>query len=128
MNIPNMEKLITALEGDANPVGFDMNTWFRHNNAELSDEDGVMEIVEEHPCGTQACLAGHAAILAWEEGGQSGYYIRETAAIWLDLSTGQSISLFHDQWHVDVKDYSNRTKEEAVAELQFLIKQERGKE
>ena len=75
MNIENMKKLRDSLEDS--PVAFNMSTFFRHNDQtwglqfgdrpSMTKED-ALDIVDNHPCGTAACLAGHAAILAWQEG------------------------------------------------------------
>ncbi len=129
MNIENMRKLRTRMRSRKNPVKFNMNNWFEHNqnNRSVSPEEFI-ETVENHACGTVACLAGHAAILAIEEGGleaieRSSDWIYQTARVYLELGSMEADDLFYGRWW---KGYGVRLlrhipKSLAVKELTRLI-------
>ena len=131
MNIENMKALITHLEWEENPVGFDMGEWFSHRGRVTVGED-IRNIVKFHSCGTVACIAGHAAIL-------SGLPLKDVsfwklAEKWLGLTGDESRILFFGKWKEDPNwddpDYdpdsdfflSEITKEEAIAELQGMVR------
>ncbi len=126
MNKENMTKLLKSLERTNNPVGFEMERFFGHGgNLMPFERDEVIDIVETHACGTTACLAGHAAILAWDEGqclDISG--IEAAAEKWLDIN-GED--LFYGGWKtVDSEagspDLESLTLKEAIVEVKHIIK------
>lgn len=67
MNVENMRKLIAHLEavGEAH---FDMTVYATHDTGSRTEYRKVdPEHVKEGGCGTAACIAGHAAALAWTD-------------------------------------------------------------
>ena len=130
MNLKNMRKLRAHLRSRKNPVGFDMRTWFHHNGRPYLDANTICHVVETHSCGTAACLAGHAAILARQSEGalalktkDESTHIKYVAKEWLDLTYEQSDRLFHGSWkslpfYINLKDL---TKKQACTELTRLI-------
>ena len=125
MNLKNMRKLRAALQSRKNPVAFDMGTWFRHNDHRLVTATGICNVVEKHPCGTAACLAGHAAILAWQSGNVPKFgkkkRIEDVAAKWLGLDPDVAHALFMGRWRGQFNFICEITKPEAIAELTRLI-------
>ena len=89
----------------------------------LFEKDEVLSIVENHSCGTAACLAGHAAILAWQEGQCLDIIDIEAAAEkWLDIS-GEV--LFYGGWKTlteEEPDLRSLTLSEAIQEVKHIIK------
>lgn len=128
MNLKNMRKLRTHLRSRKNPMAFDMTTWFRHNKRRLKTATGICNAVEKHPCGTAACLAGHAALLAWQSGDVSKWHknvdIENVAAEWLGLDYVVANELFMGRWPGEYKYLSDITKPQAIAELTRLIEAE----
>ncbi len=127
MNLKNMKKLRAHLRSRKNLVKFEMADWFTHNGRDLRNPHTICRTVEEHPCGTAACLAGLAALLAFQSGDVSkrrtGDHIRDVAAKWLGLDWNDSHNLFVGNW--SDRDYglnmSDLTKAQAIAELTRLI-------
>ncbi len=128
MNIKNMRKLLRQLQSPQTAVGFSMSNWFRHNEIRVDDPEEICDITKNHPCGTVACLAGHAAILAWESGdvdkspwGASS--IRDAAQEWLDLPDATADRLFMGNWPGTSSDRALQTltKAEAIIELNRMI-------
>ena len=124
MNLKNMRRLVRHLRSKKNSVGFDMASWFRHNRQILITPTGVCRAVEKHPCGTAACLAGHAAILAWQSGDMPKTRranIKDVATAWLGLDYNEAYELFHGNWLGQHQVLSDLTKDQAIAELNRLI-------
>jgi len=126
INIKNARRLIKCLEDENNPVGFGMDRWFDHNGDDVDDASDVCRIAKDHPCGTAACLAGHAALLAWQSGDveiKVFSNIRDTAEKWLGLGYWEARNLFHGHWggHQLMVSLDSLTKEEAIAELNRMI-------
>jgi len=126
INIENARRLIKRLEADENPVGFNMAVWFVHGIEGHEDPGVICNIVKEHSCGTVACLAGHAALEAWQSGDVriTNLKVQYVAQEWLGLSYGESRLLFHGHWGVSKtlkKAVRELTKEEAIDELNRLI-------
>ncbi len=128
MNKENMTKLLKHLERKNNPVKFDMERFFSHGaNLMTFNKDAVIDIVENHPCGTAACLAGHAGILAWSEGECLDINDIELAAEkWLDISGEE---LFYGGWKTlnnglgnDDPDLGTLCLSEAITEVKHIIK------
>ena len=125
MNKENMEKLLKHLQQVDNPIRFNMERFFGHGSVLVPFErDEVLEIVETHSCGTTACLAGHAAILAWQEGQCLDISDIEPAAEkWLDIS-GEDF--FYGGWKtIDVDDDPDMFSlclSEAITEIKHIIK------
>ncbi len=132
MNLKNMKKLRAALRSRKNLVKFDMASWFAHNDVVKTTRGDVLSIVKEHPCGTVACLAGHAAILAWQEGDLSvpeyweGNPIFQAARKFLGLTGSQADHLFYGYWSPirERKGISKIPKTHAIKELTRLIEAE----
>lgn len=124
MNIENMKKLRTRLRSRKNPVAFDIGAWFSHNGIRKQNRSEILEIVKEHPCGTVACLAGHAAILAWEEGASGRKSISDTAGEFLGLDLDEADELFYAKWRPSSVSFSDVTRSAAIKELTRLIEQE----
>lgn len=125
MNIENAQKLCTRLRSVDNPVAFYMGAYFKHGDAIDFSSDEILEIVEKHPCGTAACLAGQAAILAWQEDDYPSNSIFETAREFLGLDSDEATDLFHGFWTDTIMPYIS--KEEAIEELTRLIEKERSR-
>ena len=125
MNLKNMRKLRAVLRSRKNPVAFDMANWFHHNHRRIRTATGICNVVEKHSCGTAACLAGHAAILAWQSGDipkfRKNMNVSTVAAEWLGLDSFKSHNLFMGQWGGQNKLLRKITKPEAIAELTRLI-------
>jgi len=126
INIKNARRLVERLEAKDNPVKFHMGTWFNHNKMGIANPREIYRIAKEHSCGTAACLAGHAALEAWESGDMEvskGYSVQEVAQEWLGLTNWRANSLFHGQWDNKALDreLGDLTKAEAITELNRLI-------
>jgi len=126
INIENARRLIKRLGSKDNPVDFHMSYWFDHNGTGYDDPTEICEIVSAHACGTAACLAGHAALEAWESGDvDTKVYgsVQEVAQMWLGLSYWRAKSLFHGHWNNETltDDLSSLTVEKAITELNRLI-------
>lgn len=129
MNLKNMRKLRTRLRSRKNPVGFNMRGWFYHNGELSVSSTDVCCIVEEHSCGTVACLAGHAALLAWQSGDvpkEQNDCIEEVARRWLGMTDSSANDLFFGNWNNETRTVLLRdlTKRQAIAELTRLIEAE----
>ncbi len=122
MNIENMKKLLARLEDDKTAVGFSMAYWFTHNGESVSSFFEVKHIAETHVCGTVACLAGHAVLLAAEEDFKpTSNTLEDIAQRWLDLSNKEAWHLFQGKWS-DQYNLRNISKEDAINHLNSLIK------
>ena len=132
MNLTNMRKLRTRMRSRKNPVGFNMNHWFMHNKESRTPSPAkLIETVETHACGTVACLAGHTAIMAMEEGWSAetdpyGNWVYNLARGYLGLELGEADDLFYGRWwsKYQIKNLSDISKAEAIKELTRLIKKE----
>ena len=126
MNLKNMRRLRARLRSRKNPVGFEMQNWFRHNNRYLLSPAAICRAVETHPCGTAACLAGHAALIAWESGDiprKRSAHIKDVAMEWLGLDGRETHKLFYGCWGNAGSPaiISALTKPQAITELTRLI-------
>jgi len=126
INVANARRLIKILKDEDNPVDFNMQSWFVHNEEGLEDPRVICDIVKKHPCGTVACLAGHAALEAWRSGDEEITYcstVRTTAERWLGLNDCESADLFHGHWGDEPirGPMEDLTKEQAIIELNRLI-------
>ncbi len=128
MNVENMKRLIKRLEDPNILVKFDMGAFFLHNEDAVWDESEalmnqakeVLDVVENHPCGTVACIAGHAAILAWlEDDRYHNYDIKYTAEYWLGLTSSEASKLFYAHWNGGL--LQSTTKQQAIDHLKSLI-------
>ncbi len=128
MNKENMEKLLKSLEQENNPTAFNMERFFGHGTSlHPFEKDEVIQVMKVHACGTTACLAGHAAILAWDEGECLDIKEIEAAAEkWLDIS-GED--LFYGGWKTlndgngnDDPDLGSLCLSEAIIEIKHIIK------
>jgi len=119
MNIKNARRLRERLIDSDNPVGFDMGDWFSHNDEPLNFEPCVMDAVTNHACGTVACIAGHAAILSWQDKKSVKDNVRDTAASFLGLDRLSAQRLFLGMW--SRKNMVDITIEEAITQLDRLI-------
>ncbi len=129
MNVKNMRKLRAWLRSRKNPVGFGMGDWFRHGGKSLVTPTAICRAVETHSCGTVACLAGHAAILAWQSGDmpkKKGVSIKHVAVDWLGLDDNETSDLFYGRWSAlpFATSIWEITKAQAIAELTRLIEAE----
>ena len=126
MNLKNMRRLRARLRSRKNPVGFEMQHWFRHNKRFLTAPAAICRAAEEHPCGTAACLAGHAALIAWQNGDMPRkryVYADDVATEWLGLDDWEACALFTGNW-AGLPEYTNledTTKPQAITELTRLI-------
>ncbi len=136
MNVENMKRLVEHLESPDNPIRFRMNSYFSHNGCAVKGKVEILDVVEEHACGTVACLGGHAAYLAWKEGDKD--YVRDikskdfvsddlidvyyTARRWLGLTGAQAYSMFLGRW--SHKELHQITMEDAIDHLKSMIAQE----
>jgi len=126
INVENARRLITLLEDEDNPVDFHMSYWFTHNGVGYNDPLDICRIVKEHPCGTASCLAGYAALEAWQSGDidKSNFgSVQGVAQQWLGLEYSRSRDLFHGRWNneQDPGNLEDLTKKEAITELNRLI-------
>ena len=118
MNIKNMKRLIAHLEDPKNPIGFYMGQWFTHNGRDQETRGDVLYTVENHACGTDACIAGHAAYLAWALDYDKGEVIANVAQGSLELTDVERYNLFHGHW--SNKELSQVTRAETIAHLKML--------
>ena len=128
MNAGNMRKLIACMQSERNPIGFDMGTWFKHNVYEYHSRDKIMDIVQSHVCGTVACIAGHAAVLAWEENPTLGGRVEDVAADWLGLDPTQEHALFMGYWEATAAGRLSLSDprlnlEAAITELRRMVRE-----
>ena len=127
MNIENMRKLRTRMRSRKNPVELDMDKWFTHNEKGGFSPEELLEIAEDHPCGTVACLAGQAVIMSLQEGNTIdnpyGNWIFREAQRYLGLEGFEADALFYGHWweHYYKKSLSKISKAETVKELTRLI-------
>lgn len=121
MNKTNMRRLVRHLVSRKRAVGFDMRTYFRHNSSRLHRPSAIIRAAETHACGTVACIAGHAALLAWLDGAprRSGVSVHRVAHDWLRLDFMESYDLFMGRW--TGKRIHDITVKDAVAELRRMI-------
>jgi hypothetical protein len=123
MNTANMDKLIAHMEAMPDEA-FDMGRWLtgplRHMSASIvPDPVLAAEVIEKQRttggCGTVACIAGEAAIIAIAEG-MSVHYdsVWTIAESWLELTNTESASLFVPR---TVGAQSDVTKAQAIAVL-----------
>jgi len=102
MNIENMRKLRTRLRSRKNPVRFTMENWLTHNGTQMGEKEEILSTIKEHPCGTTACLAGFATILAWEEDfpliKADDRRFFSIGKKFLGLSTDEADHLFYGRW------------------------------
>ncbi len=121
MNRKNLKRLIERLESPENPVSFNMDDFFQHNNIYIGERINILNILATHPCGTVACLAGHAAIIAWSEDNFEYPYIEPTAQEWLELSDDEAEKLFYRSWaRPSEEGMKGITKQEAIEHLYTL--------
>lgn len=109
MNIENMKKVRDAVAAadEKTGTGFDMAHYFSSTFAKPGD------------CGTTACIAGHAAILA----GDIRSLSPSVACEYLGLTRAESNHIFFGKWAP--KDYTEISQEEAVEYLDACIDMER---
>ncbi len=129
MNIENMRKLRTRMRSRKNLVKLDMNRWFDHNKEDGFSPEQLLEIAEDHPCGTVACLAGQAVIMSLQEGNTiedpHGNWIFREAKRYLGLAEFEADALFYGHWwrHYYIKSLSEISKAETIRELTRLIEE-----
>lgn len=132
MNIPLLRKIQKAIREE--PRRFDMRDWVM-----LSDKS---------PCGTSACIAGHAAMIALKKppekslalaagrlldkhNNDNDYYIAQIAKDLLLLSSGQANRLFfRSEWPAKFQKLTKTPKaraQQAIARINHFIKT-KGKE
>lgn len=114
MNKKNIKKLINRLRymkrTTAKPqVGFNMSTYIERGGC--PDKSG-------HDCGTVACLAGHATLLA----GETNYnkidaYAYDTGKTYLGLTEAQADALFLP----DTAPWAAITLDHAIGTLEHLL-------
>lgn len=126
MNVKNVKKLRTRLRSRKNPVGFNMGEWLSHNGMSLYQRDNILDTVKNHPCGTVACLAGQATIIAFQENFQtdiscSRNIFIDVASAWLELNPRQAGYLFFGHWHRRMGPLADVKKSEAINVLTRLI-------
>lgn len=128
MNVKNMRKLRARLRSRKNPVGFNMTNWFQHRNRSLVTPAGICRAAEQHACGTVACLAGHAALLAWQSGDvpkNPDARVYFVARDWLGMEDEEVQDLFYGCWPAVRGVYiGDITEDQAIAELTRLIEAE----
>jgi len=129
INITNARRLIERLEDKNNPVAFNMTHWFIHNQDGIMDPEDMCKVVKDHPCGTAACLAGHAALIAWQSGEieiTEDSSVEGTAEEWLGFGFTESKCLFRGHWGREPLKgrIEDLTIEQAIDELNRLIELE----
>lgn len=94
MNVENILKLAEVLESPAAEEHFDMSSWLDHNgDHDLPDEITYNEMIKD--CGTVACIAGWATVLAkGDEIVKEENYEFGIGADYLDLEYTQAKHLF----------------------------------
>ena len=126
INIENIKKLITRLQKE-NKVSFNMRSFFEIRGETVYYFSEVCHIVDENFCGTNACIAGHASILAYEDGSvkpNDKRSISDIGETWLGLDLETASFLFYGEWgslQDNNRGLSGLTKEEAITELERLI-------
>jgi len=99
MNVDNINLLIATLEAEVFPDGrvlcFNMGTW-----------------IEIESCGTVACMAGTAALLAGMKNWSVPGSVKRAARRWLDISDTEAYQLFLDTGKLL---FSEVTRDVAVA-------------
>ena len=126
MNVENMKKLITRLEEDDPKVGFNMSNWFNHNGQEILGIRDAYYVAETHACGTVACIAGHAALLATEEDTRfmvSNEHVEKVARDWLELEEEEAFHLFQGHGWIKTCVLEDVTKTKAIDHLKELVEQ-----
>ncbi len=127
MNIPNMQKLRDALAKTKLPVAFDMRNWFTHNSYSVRHMANIKDIINVYTCGTSACIAGQAVVLAINEGAEINCLeVDDNARNWLGLSWSEASRLFYGKWETSTycRSMKDITVEQAITELDFLIENE----
>jgi hypothetical protein len=90
MNIENLTKLAEVLESDEAQDHFNLRHWIHHNGEHDIDADMPVGAAIKD-CGTVACIAGWAAVLANPDKPWGEFFgAKRKAALWLDL-----------EWHVE---------------------------
>lgn len=117
----NVRKLIAWLREGRGP-GFDMNSYLMNNeDDEVQDEFAALRAASVgNWCGTHACIAGHAALLAVNDIGILGLINNrytacyDIAVFYLGINRGQATLLFH-AWN------DKHSIPEAIAKLEALL-------
>lgn len=117
MNIERMEKLADYLE-TVPTHRFDMTNW--HSTAAWASE-----IPTEWECDTCGCVAGHTVYLFKDEVNVDTLYIPVAAQQILDLNSDQQYRLFMAGSIRGPRPLMKISKEEMVAEIRLMIKEER---
>ena len=114
MNIPNLRALEAKLREPDTEDHFDMGSW-------LSDDDNNVSIAESiQDCGTVACIAGFATLLADPKllSGEANLEARNIAQDWLELTDDEAFDLFSP---TNIGDYYEITAAEAADVIANLI-------
>lgn len=141
MNVENMNKLIAQLRRIPREA-FDLSEWFErrfalddpriedYGEGDYYEYEGLATVTVLDPawaaetaedpfkCDTVACIAGHAALLAYADGStkDASTRIKRVATDWLDLTDGEASGLFTPSFSTMsvVLDYETVTPEMAA--------------
>lgn len=126
MNIENMKKVRQAI---IDSPAFDMRDYFRIEGRSVIAKDSVDDAIMSrisNPCGTSACIAGEAALLAKQEYENEFDTVFENiegvhgvAQEYLDLTGDQSFWLFFGTFNYG--DLDTVTKKQAIEAIDFMI-------
>lgn len=119
MNIPNLRLLAARLRAPATEGHFNLASWFS-TNGNSWDGKGSQVI---HDCGTTACIAGHAAVMASPTLTASqlrDYNTKGVAQHWLGLDYDVATELFNPTTFA-VPDRPAVTRFEAAEVIDRLI-------
>jgi hypothetical protein len=128
MDVANIQALIQRLRAPATQGHFDMGSYFRTDD-DYVEEDDTPVAQSVHNCGTVACIAGHAAIMAHPEAptnafdmeSYGGEDLHTIATTYLGLTELQASELFTPRYNGTRVDYAIVTAEQAAAVLENLI-------
>lgn len=111
-NAEHINQVIASIKGEIGNTGFNMGDFITDDEPDLSGRS----------CGTVACIAGHAYILATKNEPRSGflksYEVETEAIVFLGLEDVDSDDLFYG--HGSTAPLSKITPEQAIRTLEHL--------
>jgi hypothetical protein len=108
MNVENIRALAARLRAPATQGHFNMGIYFNFNGEENRYSTVAQDI---HTCGTTACIAGFAYIMAKPDGPSyeadrnwnfTDFRGREIAKSWLGITETQAFNLFESNARLDI--------------------------
>ena len=128
MNIERMKLVLESIKDEER--GFDMDVWFRSEGGYNEPDSEDLSLEDLNECGTVACIAGHACLIAKDRGDlskeEAAYgYIPRLAAQWLDLSRLEADDLFMGYWQEELDFPKSEERARVISYLTQCIEEGR---